>query len=128
MTKKAETFRKLPDVPPEQPDNSDFDERAIAESLQFGSGKTEDQLRKESRENEHNRTETFRGHFNSITIIAMWVMAIGVLAFGLTWAFHVLLPIERHWLLPDQVAKIQNIFTGGVLAGLIADQFRKRMP
>jgi len=128
MVKGEGEFRKVPDVKPEEFLDDASDQKAIEESKQFGSGKTEEQLKKETRENEHNRTERFRGHFNSITIMALWAMAIGVLAFALTWSLHVILPENFHWLTTEQVARIQNVFTGGVLAGLIADQFRKRVP
>jgi hypothetical protein len=32
-----------------------------------------------------------------------------------------------HWLDSDQMEKLQDILTGGIIAGLVADHFKRRM-
>ncbi len=132
------------DEPPEDKDSSDFkkirvensavhldaeqdDRRAQKEADQLGRGQSIDRLRKEAEKSEHGRNEDFKKHFGWITVAALYILALAVFLFGFTWFWHTLTPGSWHWLPEEQLVKIQNMFTGGVLAGVIADQFRKKM-
>lgn len=72
------------------------------------------------------RDEKFREHFDRITIVALYLMAIGVALFAVCWGVHVVLPEKWHWLNEAQIERIQNIVTGGLLFGLVSDQFKRR--
>ena len=121
-------FRRVPPLAAEEQKALDGDERGNLEAQQLNRGKTETELRKEAAaQSKHKRDELFRFHFGLITVIALYVMAAGVLVFAFIWAWHTLMPSCWRWLHDADIEKIQNIVTGGVLAGLIADQFRRRM-
>ncbi len=100
---------------------------STAEAQQLTSGKSEKELQKEALQRDHERSENFKDHFEIITVAGLYVMAIGVFSFAAIWAWHTLTPECWHWLNPSQLDNIQNIVTGGVLAGIIADQFRRRI-
>ena len=100
---------------------------AIKEAAQLFTGKSAEELAKEAAENEHGRTERFRDQFESMAICALWV-AFSILIFMvITWAAHILLPGVFHWLSDEQLAKVQNLVTGGVVASLAAGHLRKRI-
>ena len=127
--------KRVPPLTPEELELLDPDilpsdrgqDAAVAESKQLSSGKSADELKKEAEESEHGRSEAFKNHFGCITVVALYLMAFGVTAFAGVWAYHVLTPISYHWLTAEQLAMIQNLVTGGVLVGVIAEQFRRRL-
>lgn len=84
-------------------------------------------LERESEETEHDRAERFKGHFESISICAIWAISIVVALFGLIWFWHLVTPDSWHWLKDPQIEKLQNIFAGIVLAGMLGDHFKKRL-
>lgn len=108
-------------------DTSDDAGLAAAESSLFATGKSIPELERAARARDHERSENFKDHFEAITVGGLYLMACGVFSFAVAWGWHVLSPENLHWLNGDQLIKIQNIFTGGVLAGMIADQFRRRL-
>lgn len=118
-------------VPPPDFEEAALDLRqnrqAAAEAAQFASGKSKEELEREAAELEHGRRQKFKNHFEIIAISGMYVFALTLVAIGLTWLYHLLAPDSWHWLKPDGVSKVQNIFTGGILAGVVADHFRKRV-
>ena len=118
-------FRTVPEVV--EAGDGGSDDMSDSEAQQLSKNKSADDLRKEAEKSEFKRNEGFKQHFGIITVVALYAMALGVLLFGFTWAWHILAPHCMHWLEPDELGRIQSIVTGGVLAGLIADQFRKRM-
>lgn len=99
---------------------------AQLETQQVGSNKSIEALRRQALEKEHGRTEDFRDHFSRLTTIALYILALGLFCFGVVWCWHVLAPCTWRWLLTDEIQRVQNLVTGGVLAGLISDQFRRR--
>ena len=103
------------------------DDDALREAAELSQNLPEDDLRKRARHAEHRRAENFKDHFECIAIVGLWALAAGILAFGFTWFWHIISPPYWHWLDAEHVARIQNIFTGGVLAGVVADQFRRRL-
>lgn len=86
-----------------------------------------DELEHEAQVAEYNRSKKFRNHFEWLalrTMDALFAM-LGIL--GTVWVLHLILPEKRRWLTPDQVIIIQDILTGGLIAGLLADHFKRRM-
>lgn len=124
--------RREPDAPPPQDDD------ALKEARQLGSGRPVRDLRKEAEEREHDRGEKFRDSFEFLAIAAMYAI-FGVMALiGIVWFAHMIFPekctagniLSEHfcrWLIPEQVIIIQDILTGGIIAGLIADHIKRRM-
>ena len=83
---------------------------------------------------EARRQQTFLGHFEWVNIIAMWCIAGAMAILGIVWLLHMVLPAKCsgylpvcRWLEPDEVVVIQDILTGGLIAGLVADHFRRRL-
>ncbi len=128
ITPDAPSEKAIPGVPPRElaaaasPQNAD-----AAEALQLSSGRSEEELKKQALKRDHERAEQFKDHFEEVAIAGLYLMAFGVAAFAVVWTFHTLTPTQWHWLDASQVDRIQNFVTGGVLAGLIADQFRRRL-
>jgi hypothetical protein len=122
-------------IPPEAAEeekraaNGDFPDGdgGAAEAKQLSRGLSVRDLKKESEEAEHDRNQRFKGHFEWIALGAMWGISIAIALIGVTWLWHMLTPYPCHWLKDDQLERIQNIFAGVVLAGLLADHFRKRL-
>lgn len=105
----------------------ELEDLGIAEAKQLSRGKSLTDLEKEAKESEHGRTERFKDQFETITMLAMWGISIATAIFGFTWFWHLMTPESWHWLLPEQVEKIQNIFAGVILAGVLGDHFKKRL-
>jgi hypothetical protein len=110
-----------------EPEAPEADGRAAAEASQLASGKTAEELARATAEREHARGQRFRDHFEWLAIGGMWAFAFVLLTIGGTWLWHLLTPDSWHWLDPEALSRVQNIFTGGVLAGVVADHFRKRL-
>jgi hypothetical protein len=136
-----ERKRVIPEPVPEEGQTgiSDFDDPALKEAAQLSSGKSIDELEELARRKEHARGEAFRDHFENLAIAAMYVLFGTLCVFGIVWALHMILP-ERcvsiigcksycigRWLTGDQITILQDIVTGGLIAGLLADHFRKRV-
>lgn len=103
------------------------DDDAIKEAKQLSGGKSAEEIAREAAANEHTRNERFRDHFEKMAIFALWV-AFGVLILLiLSWVAHILLPAMCHWLTPEQLAKVQNLVTGGVVASLAVGHLKKRI-
>lgn len=83
-------------------------------------------LRKEAEEADHERGEVFKDHFERMALFTVWGVFVVFMLLGVTWTVHTLIPPWR-WLLPQEVGGVQNLLTGGIIAGLIADHVRRRM-
>ncbi|MEM1036276.1 MAG: hypothetical protein AAGI14_05905 [Pseudomonadota bacterium] len=126
-SEESEEFKKIPDVADDEAAASTDVTKSTLEAQQFSTGESAEELEKAARKAEHDRNEKFRAHFGNIVTGALYFMAIGVATFAAIWSWHLLAPREWRWLDLNEIQAIQNIVTGGVLAGLIADQFRKRI-
>jgi hypothetical protein len=84
-------------------------------------------LEREAAEQEHDRNQKFRNHFEKIAIGALWILAFGLLAIALIWLYHMVTPICWHWLDIEQLDDLQGILTGGLIVGVLTDHFRKRL-
>lgn len=136
-----EEKRQIPDPPPEEAGGSHADAAAVNEDKLLSRGMSADELAAEARRKEHAREEDFRDHFERLAICAMYLMFGTLAVFGLVWAVHMILPEKcapismrplgcvciGRWLTEDQLTIVQDIVTGGLVAGLLADHFRRRM-
>jgi hypothetical protein len=85
------------------------------------------EIAKRTAENEHNRTERFRDHFERVSIIGLWVVA-ALMAFSVAfWFWHVLFPVSWHWLNAEQVSKLQTLVAGGVIASTATGHLKRRL-
>lgn len=100
---------------------------AIQEAKLFELGLDEEAIKKRAAENEHNRNEKFRDHFEKIAVIFLYLIALLFFAVGATWFWHLLISPTWHWLTEPQVAKLQNIVTGGILASIATGHVKKRL-
>lgn len=133
MTPPDPQRQTIPGLPPEEEQavRADSDgakgSTAAAEARQIASGLPADELARQARELEHGRTQRFRNHFEILIIGGMYSFAITLAVIGATWLWHLITPEQLHWLKSDALAHVQNIFTGGILAGVIAEHFKKRL-
>ena len=107
--------------------DAEGERRANRETELVGTDRPIDALRREALTREHDRTEDFRDHFGKLTTFALYTVSATLLAIGAVWTWHLLSPEGWRWLEAAKIDKIQNLVTGGVLAGLIAEQFRRRI-
>ena len=99
---------------------------AQLEAQQLNRGLDRRDIKKEAEEKDHDRSEKFKDHFELIAVVTVWLLFFIFVAFGLTWAWHLLAP-KWGWLTKEQREAIQGLLTGGVIVGLIADHVKRRM-
>lgn len=113
------------------------DDRASKEAAQLGSGAPIKDLERDASENEHRRTQQFRDHFECLSIIMLDVLFAGFILLAAVWVLHMILPESsmatgwvsyvHGWLTDGQLDRITGLLAGGVIAGLVADHFKRRM-
>lgn len=103
------------------------EDRATLEVKQINSGLAERDLKKEADERDHERGQRFKEHFEKLSIFAMYVLFAMLFVFGVIWAWHMVAPPYLRWLTPDEITVVQDVLTGGLVAGLIADHFKRRV-
>jgi hypothetical protein len=74
----------------------------------------------EAAKREQHRSEKFKDHFERIAIAFLWVSAALLVLMGGAWFWHLPSPTKWHYLEVDQVAKLQNLVTGGVFLGAVS--------
>lgn len=123
-------FKTIPDpgpaetTPPRQEDGMSSGQE---EAIFFSEGRSETALRKKSAENEHDRTEKFRDEFEKMAIWGLKIFGVVIAALIGSWIWHLVMPIHSHWLTGDQLAKIQTLATGGIVASIAAGHVKKRL-
>jgi hypothetical protein len=134
----AEPSRKLiPGARPAEGTPPSGDEGAKLEAVQFASGKSQRELEEAAKRADHDRAQRFLERFETLSIWAMQALFAIFAVLGTVWTLHLVLP-ERspilpggwllcRWLTADQVTVIQNILTGGLVAGIVTDHFKKRV-
>lgn len=138
-----EPKRSLPPAPPEEaaPAAEGLHDPGIEEAILLSRKKSLAQLREEAEAEDHRRGEKFKDHFETLAIVAMYIMFMALSIFGIVWVLHIVLPETCkpffylwgtyyclcRWLTPDQTMIVQDIVTGGLIAGLLADHFRRRI-
>lgn len=93
----------------------------------FGSGVSAARMREQSAQNEHTRSEKFRDHFERIVLCALYGIAFIFLVLGGVWFWHLVAPEHLLWLSPDDVSRLQNFVTGGVIATIAGGHIKKRL-
>jgi hypothetical protein len=125
----AEPKKQIPQAPPDaEPAPGAPDEGAL-EARQLSRGLPVRDLKKEAEEAEHRRNERFRDHFENVAICALWALFASMGVIGAIWICHLVTAQHTplHWLNDEQMQKLQDILTGGLVAGLVADHFKRRM-
>ncbi|MBK3745654.1 hypothetical protein G3A39_41585 [Paraburkholderia aspalathi] len=97
------------------------------EVIYLASGRSENELKKQSEKNEHDRNEKFRDEFECIAIYGLRLFCFLVAGLIVVWFWHVVMPSDSHWLTTDQFAKIQSLATGGIIASIAAGHVKKRL-
>lgn len=124
----TQTTKEIPKLlPPEEAAIASEDRRAEQEAAQLASGRSTEDLQKEALHNEHARNEEFRDLFNRLVKWGMVIAFLIAMLFSLSWAWHLITPTSWHWLSEEEISHIQNIVTGGVLASLVGDHFKRRL-
>jgi hypothetical protein len=123
-----------------QPGPADYNDPALKEAVQFSTKKSAQQLADEARQRDHYRGEKFRDNFEILAICSMYLIFATMCIFGIVWILHMLLPDHCdsakcliygikfcRWLSSDQITILQDIVTGGLIGGILADHFKRRM-
>lgn len=97
------------------------------EAQQIFRGADREVLTREAETNEHNRNERFRNHYETVAVFGLYGVFTLFVVVGLTWFWQLLTPDSWHYLNAEQVAKLQNIVTGGIVASLGIDHIKKRL-
>lgn len=103
------------------------DTKSTAEAKQLASGLPANELKKRADENEANRTENFRDHFEGLAICTLYMVWIVLIVIGAAWVYHLLAPPTWPRLPDEQVKQLQSVVTGGILAGIAGGHLKKRM-
>lgn len=88
---------------------------------------TRDAIANEAAQNEFNRDQKFKDHFELISLATMWILAAGMLIAGIIWFYHLVTPLTWPRLCSDQIDDIQALLTGGLIVGILANHFKKRI-
>lgn len=112
------------------------DDLATKEAALLSRGRKERDLKGEAEEKEHDRAQHFKDHFEFLSIIMLDVLFAGFILLAAAWVAHLILPDHKvdgwapfihGWLSKDQLDHISGVLTTGVIAGLVADHFKRRM-
>ena len=113
------------------------DDKGAKEAAQLGSGAPIKDLEREAKENEHRRSQQFKDHFEFLSIVMLDILFAGFAILATIWVLHLVLPEKPSgkwfvyyfhcWLTKDQLDDIAGVLAGGVIAGLVADHFKRRM-
>jgi hypothetical protein len=76
---------------------------------------------------EHGRNESFRNHFERIAVCGLYGIALVFLVLGLIWFWHLIAPSGGRWLSPDDISRLQNFVTGGIIATIAGGHIKKRL-
>lgn len=128
------TAEQVEAAQPEPPE----DDPATKEATQLTRGKSARDLEREKQEKEYGRSEVFKDHFECIALFLLWSLFLGFLSLAAVWLFHLIAPTSgstplngvmtvRGWLNAAQLDKVEGILAGGIIAGLVADHFKRRM-
>lgn len=121
--------KKIPGLPPEEAaslkDAKIDGDSGQQEALLLTRNLSEDQLKKEAANREHDRSEWFKDHFEILAMIGLYASFVVFLFVGGVWFWHLLTPWP--FLNPDQVAAVQNIATGGIIATIATGHIKRRL-
>ncbi len=72
----------------------------------------------ERKESSHKRDQTTRGNIHTVSIMALWVVALVSLGFVIVWAWHMLAPGSLYFVTESQLDTIQ-----AVLVSIVGSSF-----
>jgi hypothetical protein len=110
--------------------DSSRDDSGRLEAFQIASGLTIEDLKADAERQEHRRNQKFKDQFELIFTILIWLLFIGFVILGAIWFVHLIsTPAFKlvHWLSEEQIDKVEGILTSGIIAGLVADHFKRRL-
>lgn len=125
-----EEFRKIPELPAGEVDESDSADvglLSVKEAQQLSSGRSGEELKEDAERREHARNQGFRDLFEKLVKAGM-LGAFGAIMFmGAVWVWHLITPENWQWLSEQQIDHIQGMVTGGVIAVVVGDHFKRRL-
>ena len=128
MPEGEDSNKKLPPLSQAEKDASAADDtQSREEAKQLGSGLSAEKLKRQSEENEADRTERFRDHFERLAIVTLYVVWACLVIVGVAWVYHLLAPPEWMLLPEKKVRQLQNIVTGGLLIGIAGGHLKRRL-
>lgn len=135
MTQKEEPKKgpELKDIPKPSPaeeealSGSESSDASLKEAKQLSSGRSAAELEKDAAEREHNRVQDFRDLFDALVQIGMLIAFGGIMIMGAVWVWHLVAPVCWQWMSEQQIDHIQSLVTGGVLAVVVGDHFKRRL-
>ena len=95
------------------------------EAQQLGRGASKRDLAAEALQNDHDRSELFRGVFEKLVIALVCFLGVGFTILAVVWGINIILG-PWAWLTDDQMHDLQGILTGGLLLGLVGDHVKRR--
>lgn len=120
--------KKLPPLSEQEKAAIDSDDvQSREEAKQLGSGLSSDEIQRQAEEAEAGRTERFRDHYENLAIVTLYIVWGALIIIGLAWLYHLIASPSWPRLPDEQVNQLQNIVTGGVLAGLAGGHLKKRL-
>lgn len=60
-------------------------------------------------------------------IATIYVLFVAFGGMALIWVWHIAAPAQWRWLEDVKLDKLQDVLTGGVIASILVDHFRKRL-
>lgn len=100
---------------------------AVKEAEQLSSGRSSDELKRDAEQREHHRTQQFRDHFEKLVKFGMNAAFVAIMLMGAAWIWHLITPENWQWMSERQLDHIQSMVTGGVIAVVIGDHFKRRL-
>jgi hypothetical protein len=107
--------------------NSDSAKAALKEAKQLSSGRTLQELEEDAKRAEHARDQGFRDLFEKLVKAGMLGAFGAVMLMGAAWIWHLITPENWQWLSEQQIDHIQGMVTGGVIAVVVGDHFKRRL-
>lgn len=126
----GDTFKRVPGLSlGDLPGESIFPGRdsGFKESRLLGENLTASEIASAQANNNHKRSEWFRDHFERVAVCSLWVVSGAILIVGVSWFWHMVMPVSCHWLDQNHIEKLQNILTGGVLAAMAGGHMKRRL-
>lgn len=103
------------------------DEKVKQELKSLGSNLSEEDLAAQAKQSEHKRREFFLTVFEWLAVLTLVFLFAALFIIGVVWLLQIVLPERCRWLSADQTTILQDILTGGLVAGLIGEHFKKRL-
>jgi hypothetical protein len=107
--------------------DSDSTKAAFKEARQLSSGRSLEELEDDAKRREHARNQGFRDLFEIIVKAGMLGAFVAIMLMGAVWVWHLITPHCWQWMTEQQIDHIQGMVTGGVIAVVVGDHFKRRL-